>query len=270
MRDRFNLYMDDSGTRHPDRELGDSGRPDWFALGGVLVRQADAQGCHDMLEHLCREWDITKPLHSVEIRHKTKNFRWLRDEGKRQEFLTQLQSMILAMPLYGVACVIDRIGYHRRFHEQYGSQKWSLCKSAFHICVERAAKFVRAHGGRMNVYVERSDHKTDEQLETYFHELKRGGHPFDRANAAPYAPLSQAEIAETLYDFKTKRKQSPMMQIADLLLYPMCQGGYDPNYYPLRELRVADKLIDCHVGDPNVEGIKYYCFGRTQKTEAES
>lgn len=149
----FNLYIDDSGTRHPDRALNTSGKPDWFALGGLLVRKSDEQQCREMHAQLCRDWCITAALHSEEIRHKKENFRWLRhDEPKRQEFLGELTQMLVSMPIHGIACVIDRVGYHRRYHPKYGTQKWSLCKSAFHICVERAAKFIRSQDGlRMNV-----------------------------------------------------------------------------------------------------------------------
>lgn len=73
--------------------------------------------------------------------------------------------------------------------------------------------------------------------------------------------MDQTVLAETLYDFKIKGKRSPMMQIADLYLYPMCQGGYNPGYYPYMMLKQAERLIDCHVEDVTTLGIKYYCFG---------
>jgi len=258
---RFNLYMDDSGTRHPDRQLENNGKPNWFALGGVMVRREDEEVCRGQHGRFCEKWKIEKPLHSEEIRHRTKNFHWLRkNEDARQTFLMELEAMLLSMPVFGVACVIDRNGYHHRYHAMYGTQKWSLCKSSFAICVERAGKFAREQGGKLSVYVERSDPKTDKQIGQYFCEMKQAGHPFDKSNASKYDPLTPQALGDTLYDFKLKDKSSPMMQIADLYLYPICQGGYNADYYPFKRLKSSAKLIDCRVSDVPSEGIKYYCF----------
>lgn len=259
----YHFYMDDSGTRHPDHHLIlDNAKPDWFGLGGILVRKDHEEQCRRLRDEFCAKWSIESPLHSEEIRHRTKNFRWLAEDlARRQQFLTALQAMLLEMPVIGVSCVIDRPGYHRHFHEKYGKQKWSLCRTAFAISVERAGKFARERGGRLSVFVEKSDWKTDERLKSYFTELKRTGSPFDPKTSSKYDPMDQTVLAETLYDFKIKGKMSPMMQIADLYLYPMCQGGYNPGYYPYMMLKQAERLIDCHVEDVTTLGIKYYCFG---------
>ncbi|KIG17871.1 hypothetical protein DB30_02494 [Enhygromyxa salina] len=97
-------------------------------------------------------------------------------------------------------------------------------------------------------------------MREYFDELKAAGHPFDRVNASKYGPLGPSELADTLYDFKMKTKTSPMMQIADLFLYPICQGGYDVGYAPFASLKAASRLVDQHVEDSNETGIKYSCF----------
>lgn len=256
----YNFYMDDSGTRHPDHRLGDGERPDWFALGGVLVRQQDEERCRWMHQELCSKWGIVAPLHSEEIRFRKKNFRWLKPIDTRNEFLSDLEQMLLTMPVVGMACVIDRRGYYARYHEKHGSQRWSLCRTSFAIGVERASKFARARDHKLNVFVERSDRKTDKRVEAYFQELKGAGHPFDHANASKYAPLGSAELGDTLYDFKMKTKSSPMMQIADLYLYPICQGGYNAKYAPFEKLEAASRLIDQHVENRNMMGIKYSCF----------
>lgn len=257
----YDLYMDDSGTRHPDRQLKHNGNPDWFALGGILVHQDDKPACHALHSALCEKWEIESPLHSEEIRNSKKNFRWLhKDQDRKRKFWSELEEMLVAMPVLGVACVVDRVGYHNRYHEKYGTQKWSLCKSAFAICVERAGKFAMERGAKLNVYVERSDRKTDGQVKSYFEDIKGQGHPFDQSNASNYAPLTQSELASTLYDFKMKYKTSRMMQIADLYLYPICRGGYDRSYRPFATLTSSSKLIDCRVDDAIKNGIKYYCF----------
>ena len=271
MVDVLNFYMDDSGTRHPDRAISTPRKtPDWFALGGIIVRGEDEERCRGILADFCERWGITSPLHSEEIRHRSKNFRWLEgDPIRRQEFLVALETMLLSVPVIGISCVIDRPGYHRRYDAIYGNRKWSLCKSAFAISVERASKYARHHARKLNVYVEKSDRKTDNRLKQHFLDLKKSGHPFDTQTSSRYEPLEATEIGETLYDFKLKEKSSPLMQIADLFLYPMCQGGYNPNYHPYSVLQTSNRLIDSHVSDVAKLGIKYYCFDTNQKTEAE-
>ncbi len=194
MVDIYNLYMDDSGTRHPDRNLDVAGsRPDWFALGGVLVHQNDEAQCRAMHEVFCREWEIDQPLHSHEIRNKKEKFAWIKDlETERQaQFYSALSTMLTSIPVIGIACTIDRPGYHRRYDEKYGKLKWSLCRSAFAICVERASKFARSKQCKLNVYVERSDKNTDNQIKQHFNNLKQSGHPFDPQAASKYNPLNQ-------------------------------------------------------------------------------
>ncbi|CAG1012369.1 hypothetical protein RHIZO_04239 [Rhizobiaceae bacterium] len=55
-----------------------------------------------------------------------------------------------------------------------------------------------------------------------------------------------------------------MMQIADLFLYPMAKGGYDPTYRPYRALKESGRLIDAHLSPERIPslGIKYSCFDR--------
>jgi hypothetical protein len=39
----LNFYLDDSGTRHPDHKQGKRAAHgyEWFALGGILVKEED-------------------------------------------------------------------------------------------------------------------------------------------------------------------------------------------------------------------------------------
>lgn len=61
---------------------------------------------------------------------------------------------------------------------------------------------------------------------------------------------------------KRRTKKTPMLQVADLMLYPMAKGGYDPTYRPYVDLMAAGKLIDAllPVEDRPTLGIKYSCF----------
>ena len=92
--------------------------------------------------------------------------------------------------------------------------------------------------------------------------MKTSGMPFSASTSGKYAPLTQAELAETLCGFKFKRKSSPMAQIADLYLYPICRGSYEDSYRPYVTLVENRKLVNS-VLDPallEVCGIKLSCF----------
>jgi hypothetical protein len=109
---------------------------------------------------------------------------------------------------------------------------------------------------------ERCSPTDDAKLKQYYEELRTGGTPFDPGTSNKYAPLAASDLRDTLYEFRLKQKTSPLIQIADLYLWPICQGGYDATYDPYRKLLNHDRLIDCLCEDSEVNalGIKYYCF----------
>jgi hypothetical protein len=266
MSDIVNFYMDDSGTRHPDRNPGKRAKHnhDWFALGGILVTSDDEEIAREMHEAFCRKWGLTDPIHSVEVRSRTKSFLWLERRPKRDKdiFYEELYQLMNATPVVGLACVIDRPGYNARYREKYGRQRWSLCKSAFTISVERAAKFARAQKCRLRVLPERCNKPEDRVLKSYYEDLKIIGPPFDPSTSEKYRPLSPEEFSETLLEFAPKMKSHPMAQLADLYLWPMCMGGYKPDCRPYERLKSDGKLIECRLPEadwPNL-GTKYYCF----------
>lgn len=259
------LYLDDSGTRHPDRNgtLPAHGH-DWFGIGGVLLREADEDAVRTKHAAFCQKWDIRHPLHSAEIRARSKNFTWLGSltGEKHGEFMADIGALATSTELIAIACVVDRPGYNHRYVAKYGRLRWSLCKTAFTIVVERAAKFALEGGKRLRVYVERADKETDKRLRGYYDEMRATGHPFDPGNSSKYAPLTQEELTATLYDFKLKDKTSPPMQLADLCLWPVCIGGYDKDNVAYAALRTAGTLIDCKLQpeDAPLRGIKYSCW----------
>jgi hypothetical protein len=261
----LNFYMDDSGTRKPDRApMGfDSRRPNHFALGGILILEDEENQARAEHAALCTRWRITYPLHSVDMRAASKEFRWLRrDSPDYQPFMRELTQMLLRIPGYGLACVIDRPGYDARYRQKYGRNQWQLCRTAFNIAVERAAKHARRLGCRLRVLPERSNKKDENRIKQYYRELREQGPPFDAATSAQYAPLSAAEFAETLFELDFKHKNSPMAQIADLYLWPILRARYHPGYRPFEALRSAGRLIECVLGEADVAacGSKYSCF----------
>lgn len=261
----INFYMDDSGARHPDHKATPSrSGNDWFALGGVLIREEDEDHARELYRAFCGEWGITYPLHSADIRARSKDFRWLNtlDQAGVDRFFSSLDTMAVSMPVTGIACVIDRPGYNARYREMYGRQRWSLCKTAFCVVVERAVKYASAEGYKLRVFPERCSKKDDNKLKEYYRMLRSDGHPFDNANSSKYAPLESKHFGDSLYDFKLKSKTSPMAQLADLYLWPMCVGGYRPDNRTYQLLMRNSKLIDARLSAEDVRhlGIKYSCF----------
>jgi hypothetical protein len=267
----LNFYVDDSGTRHPDKHPGQSDHADWFALGGVLIPESDEGNPRMRHERFCGRWGIKYPLHSYEIRHNSGNFQWLRQlpERERIRFFRQLERLLLPIPVLGLACVIDRPGYNARYKPLYGRNRWALCKSAFSIILERAAKYAIQEKMKLRVMPERCSKIDDERLQSYYEDLRQSGPPFASGTSNRYAPLSADQLRDTLYEFKMKSKTSPMIQIADLYLWPMCQGGYDATYDSYEKLRSHSRLMDsvCHPEEVEARGVKYYCFDSvTRKT----
>jgi hypothetical protein len=272
-----NFYMDDSGTRHPDHNPGKRAKHgyDWFALGGVLIADTDEDQARTMHSDFCRRWGLTEPIHSVEVRSRTQSFLWLERRPQRDKdiFYEELYQLMNSAPVVGLACVIDRPGYNARYREKYGRQRWSLCKSAFTISVERAAKYARERECRLRVMPERCNRAEDRVLKEYYEDLKKKGPPFDPNTSEKYRPLSPQEYKETLLEFAPKMKSSPMAQMADLYLWPMCMGGYNQGCRPYERLKEDGKLIECHLleQDRPTLATKYYCFdGEQQKAVSKS
>jgi hypothetical protein len=164
----LNFYMDDSGTRKPDRAPTDFDpkRPNHFALGGILIMEDDEDQARAAHAALCERWRINYPLHSVDMRSAAKEFHWLRrDCPEYQPFMDDLTQMLLGIPALGLACVIDRPGYDARYREKYGRNQWQLCRTAFNIAVERAAKHARRLGCPLRILPERSN-KDDETFKS--------------------------------------------------------------------------------------------------------
>lgn len=270
MTDIINFYMDDSGTRHPDRKIGrePSHGYDYFSLGGILVDEKNEERVRQLYQEFCNNWSIDYPLHSSEIRSHSKNFLWLGklDENDKLRFYEELYQLMKSSMVIGLACVIDRPGYNTRYRELYGRDRWSLCRTAFGIVVERACKYAIQKDCKLRILPERSSKTDDDFLNSYYQDLKNDGHPFNSDNAAKYSPLSNNEFNHCLYELKFKYKSSPMVQIADLYLWPMSIGGYHKSNRPYQKLLNDRKLIDCHLQDEELKtrGIKYSCFEQVE------
>jgi len=267
----LHLYIDDSGSRDPDHNpvLDRRDRLDYFALGGVLVNEEDVDALLTQHRTFCDAHDITYPLHSHAIRGGRGDFGWLKRPEAAQEFLTDLQDFLLDLPVVGIAAVIDRPGYVLRYREKYAERLWLMCKTAYSILIERAAKYADSQGRVLRVFFEETGKHEDRALISYAKDLKRDGMPFDGSNSAAYGSLAAEDFRRIVMgDPKRKTKATPMMQIADLYLYPMAKGGYDPTYRPYVKLMDNGKLIDAllKAEDRPTLGIKYSCFNEKGPT----
>ena len=262
----LNLYLDASGPRPPSRQPGKKPAHgyDWFALGGVLVREEDEEEARRLHAAFVEKWGVTAPLHSSEIRSQNEGFLWLRGKSKDEQgaFYEDLYGLMRDAPVIGIACVIDRPGYNARYAAQYLENRWMLCKTAFSVVVERAAKFAIGQGQRLRVMPEKCNKTEDAALKAYYAELRTDGLPFDTKNSGQYAPLTTEQLKTTLYDLRFKAKSSPMAQLADLYLWPVCMGGYNSGNRPYRRLRDDGKLIECILDDADHATLatKYSCF----------
>lgn len=237
---------------------------DWFALGGILIRDEDEAVARELHSAFVEKWQIEAPLHSSEIRSQNEGFIWLRGktEQEQTDFYEELYCLMRDAPVIGIACVIDRPGYNARYEKLFIENRWMLCKTAFSVVVERSAKHAASTGHRLRVLPEKCNKTEDRLLKTYYDELKATGLPFDKENSDKYEPFSQEQFSRTLFDLRFKAKTSPLTQLADLFLWPICMGGYHRGNRPYQRLLEDDKLIECHT-DPDEHAklaTKYSCF----------
>lgn len=258
------LIFDDTGSRNPEQNSNSrSDGMDCFGLGGILIKGEDVSKVIDAHKDFCTSLKIDYPLHSTKIRGKRDEFVWLQQETVPSEFLSDLQRFIVAQPIIGTACVIDRKGYVSRYAHLHQEQLWLMCKTAFCILVERSAKYAERQGRRLEIFFEQTGKKEDRNIISYMKELKQTGNPFGNVTSGGYAPLSADGYNRLVLGEPTRRtKEFSLLQIADLILYPIAKGGYDPNYKPYLVLREKKKLIDCLLPEQDrvALGIKYSCF----------
>ena len=266
---RYHLYFDDTGSRDPDHNPDPrSDKMNCFALGGVLIKEEDIDAIYALHKEFCSKWKIDYPLHSSPIRGGRGKFSWLKKPENAGIFMAELEEYLLSLPIVCIACVIDRPGYLARYKEQHKEQMWFMCKTAFHILVERSAKFSASNRRQLEVYFEELGRKEDRDIIQYMRELKRTGSYFEEQSSDTYTPLSADDYrAIVLGEPRRKTKKVPMIQIADLVLYPMAKAGYDPTYRPYKRLRDCGKLIDCLIPEIDIQhqGIKYSCFDNSEK-----
>jgi hypothetical protein len=176
--------------------------------------------------------------------------------------MRDLTGVLTRIPVLAIACAIDRPGYDARYRPIYGRNPWNLCRTAFSIVVERAAKHAQRQGRVLRVLAEESTRKDERKLKEYYDFLRANGGPFNAASSAAYSPLTAGAYQALLYEFRIKKKTSPLIQIADLFLWPLVNEKYRPGYRPYRQFFDGGRLVECNLNprDREVLGSKYSCF----------
>ena len=259
----YDLYLDDSGPRKPYGSDDSNTELNYFAYGGYLVESERAVEIDCLHQQFVSNWAIDYPLHSTKIRGKRQNFEWLFKNPKADLFHKQLDDFIMSTPVYGAACVIDREGYTGRYSKNENLEQWSLCKSAYHILIERALKFAVSRERKLSVFVEQTGKKEDRAIKQYHEALRSAGQPFNRQNSGKYCPLNAEDFREGLIKNVTfLEKKNPRIQLADLLAYPLARGQYDPDYLPYLRLIKSDMVVDqqfMEQAEIDEMGLKHYC-----------
>ncbi|MGP4686728.1 DUF3800 domain-containing protein [Agrobacterium pusense] len=264
-RPEYHLFLDDTGSRDPDHDLAEQRRDrmDCFGLGGILIKEEDIEEVKQRHKAFCEAHSITYPLHSHKIRGGRGDFGWLKKPENARIFFPELDKFILDLPVIGIAAIVDRPGYVERYRELYSERLWLMCKTSYSILIERAAKFAESQGRALRVFFEESGKHEDRDIIHYAKLLKTEGMPFSTATSSGYASLSSEDFRRVVRgEPKRRTKATVMLQIADLMLYPMAKGGYEPTYKPYVDLIAAGKLIDALLPAPERSGlgIKYSCF----------
>ncbi len=265
MTKHYYLYIDDSGSRFPDKnsEKRNDGM-DHFALGGILVESNNRDVLKKKYIEFCQKWQIHYPLHSTEIRGMRRSFSWLEKSSKQKDkFLEELTNFLVEIPVIGFAAVIHRPGYNFRYKYKYGDKRWWMCKTTYSILIERVSRYVKDNNGTFEIRFEGVGPKEDKAIIQYAKDLKNIGSPFDPFTSNKYNPLKKEDYKKIILGEPRQRfKENLFIQIADLYLYPMVKRKYDPSYKSWNILFDNKKVIDSFVEeiDLNDKGIKYSCF----------
>jgi len=260
------FYMDETGNRHPDKKTDASrqGR-DWFGFGGVIVNSEDADALKNSVKLFAIKWRLRGPAHMTDMLAQAKVFSFLErlPQSQVDEFWDDWRKVLCNAQAVGLGCIIDRPGYVKRgYLEQFNKEsRWLLCRSAFDISVERAAKIARLDGRKLHVVFEH-DPAMNEKVKSYFRNLKENGLEFDTIRSSQYMPLTREQFLETLGRIDHKPKEHSVLQVADSYIYTMARYKYDKRFWLWRHLRDRRRIADFSVptGMSPTLGVKYYCF----------
>jgi hypothetical protein len=194
-----------------------------FLVGGVLFTRSVERKVVDMHREFALRWNISYPLHSSSIRGARKAFAWLgRDAGVRDLFLRDLDQLLRALPVVGVAAVVNL------------PSRWRdpQVVATIHL-IRRVVEMVSVVNGTFELRFERAGKSEDRHLVRLVEEIK----------AWPITLTSDTAIGSVLLGDPLRRtKADPLVQIADLYLYAMAKACYDPGYRATASLAAAGRI----------------------------
>lgn len=202
------LFIDDTGSRDPDRtlELERDDEMNCFALGGVLVNAEDVDSVKAAHRAFCEKFGIDYPLHSWAIRGGRGKFGWLRrNPEKTAEFYASMGEFLVGLPVLGIAAAVHRPGYVARYKEKYRDNIWFMCKTAYCILIERAAKYAERNDRKLRIFFENTGRLEDRNIIAYTKTLKADGMPFDQKNSAGYSGLSASDFQKLILGEPNRR-----------------------------------------------------------------
>lgn len=145
-------------------------------------------------------------LHEHEIRKQKPPFKFLQNQGKRENFMKGLNDLVEASNFTMIAAVIEKRRLLERYPEPHNPYEIALT-----FCMERAYAFLRdfgQHNRKTHIVLERRGGNEDAELELAFRRIRDGENNWGR--------MPGFEII-----FADKRTNSAGLQLADLTARPV-------------------------------------------------
>jgi hypothetical protein len=253
--DRFRLYLDESGD-HVLHDLTDPAHR-FLCLLGCWFRNPDYLQFHAAMEelkahHLPHHPDDPVVLHREDMINARKEFKCLRDEGKRIAFDADLLEVIRGGDFRVIAVVIDKA----ELHKAYGDAAAHPYHLGLGFLLQRYAGYLN-HVNRVgDVMAEARGGREDRLLaDSYSYVFTRG---------VWMTPAQSFQTALSSRELKLKQKKANItgLQLADLLGHPVKQwvlrraGLIEEDSAPFgrRLMEIVEGKFNRHLYDGRLDG----------------
>ncbi len=182
-------------------------------------------------------------LHEREIRKDLGDFSVLRDPLKKEQFLSELTTLVAGCPMTVIASVIRKDKLVSRYH--YPDNPYAI---ALQFGLERTHRWLERNGAgsqKTAVLLECRGRREDRELELEFRRICSGGNY--RRTTLPLEPR-----------FVPKAANAPGLQLADLIARPIGRVLLDPNQANRAYEVIAAKLDRSPAGDLLGWGLKVF------------
>jgi hypothetical protein len=231
----FHLYIDETGSRHPDKEASTAKHGfDWFGLGGLLITQEDEATAKSKLATFVARWpQIRSPLHFTDIRAQKKGFAWLGNLKLEDHNRFWSDSARFSHQFRGrglLASSIAQATSNGGTAKGEGTPNGSFAEAhSIFWSTELPNTQNPRGGGCVSTMKERTLLPT-RRVHEYYETIKFSGLAFDESTSSKYRPLKQVEFQNVLLAIEGKDKGNKMMQVADSYLYAIARGSYDVKF----------------------------------------